>query len=219
MAQTLNTKDYDKQTGTTAYSPNAGATMREFWNDNKPEKWSLKGIPGGASGENNPYGGKHWSQAELDAEKEAKRKAEEEKKRKELEKRTGIYDEIINNLASSRDRADDTTSRAAQLMASDGAGDSNFAAYGASRAASMAMADDAYNAARIIAENKLANRKTAYDEAVKSGEEKLKAAGYKKQAESFGEAATLSEAAINQSNLADALEVALDVWRGSYLNG
>lgn len=135
-------------------------------------------------------------------EEERKRKEEEERKAKELEKRQGIYDEIMGNIRNSSKTADMATTKAAFELGSAG-GTDNYEDLGRSRSAGMSMADDATIAAKSIAQNAMANRRTAYDEAVKAGSDKLKAEGYDKAAENLEEAAKLQNKAQFESNLAN----------------
>ena len=139
-------------------------------------------------------------QAQQEAEEEAKRKAEEEHKAKELEKRQGIYDEVMGNIRNSSKTADAATTKAAFELGSAG-GTDNYEDVGRSRSAGMSMADDATIAAKSIAQNAMANRRTAFDEAVKAGSDKLKAEGYEKAAGNLEEAAKLQSEAQLQSNI------------------
>lgn len=139
--------------------------------------------------------------AQQEAEEEAKRKAEEERKAKELEKRQGIYDEVMGNIRNSSKTADMATTKAAFELGSAGGAD-NYEDLGRSRSAGMSMADDATIAAKSIAQNVMANRRTAFDEAVKAGSDKLKAEGYEKAAGNLEEAAKLQSEAQLQSNIA-----------------
>lgn len=141
-------------------------------------------------------------QAQQEAEEEAKRKAEEERKAKELEKRQGIYDEVMGNIRNSSKTADAATTKAAFELGSAG-GTDNYEDLGRSRSAGMSMADDATIAAKSIAQNAMANRRTAFDEAVKAGSDKLKAEGYEKAAGNLEEAAKLQSEAQLQSNIAN----------------
>jgi hypothetical protein len=140
--------------------------------------------------------------AQQEAEEEAKRKAEEERKAKELEKRQGIYDEVMGNIRNSSKTADAATTKAAFELGSAG-GTDNYEDLGRSRSAGMSMADDATIAAKSIAQNAMANRRTAFDEAVKAGSDKLKAEGYDKAAGNLEEAAKLQSEAQLQSNIAN----------------
>lgn len=139
--------------------------------------------------------------AQQEAEEEAKRKAEEERKAKELEKRQGIYDEVMGNIRNSSKTADSATTKAAFELGSAG-GTDNYEDLGRARSAGMSMADDATIAAKSIAQNAMANRRTAFDEAVKAGSDKLKAEGYEKAAGNLEEAAKLQSEAQLQSNIA-----------------
>lgn len=139
--------------------------------------------------------------AQQEADEEAKRKAEEERKAKELEKRQGIYDEVMGNIRNSSKTADTATTKAAFELGSAG-GTDNYEDLGRSRSAGMSMADDATIAAKSIAQNAMANRRTAFDEAVKAGSDKLKAEGYEKAAGNLEEAAKLQSEAQLQSNIA-----------------
>lgn len=139
--------------------------------------------------------------AQQEADEEAKRKAEEERKAKELEKRQGIYDEVMGNIRNSSKTADMATTKAAFELGSAG-GTDNYEDLGRSRSAGMSMADDATIAAKSIAQNAMANRRTAFDEAVKAGSDKLKAEGYEKAAGNLEEAAKLQSEAQLQSNIA-----------------
>ena len=143
-------------------------------------------------------------QAQQEAEEEAKRKAEEERKAKELEKRQGIYDEVMGNIRNSSKTADAATTKAAYELGSAG-GTDNYEDLGRSRSAGMSMADDATIAAKSIAQNAMANRRTAFDEAVKAGSDKLKAEGYDKAASNLEEAAKLQSEAQLQSNIANGI--------------
>lgn len=138
--------------------------------------------------------------AQQEADEEAKRKAEEERKAKELEKRQGIYDEVMGNIRNSSKTADTATTKAAFELGSAG-GTDNYEDLGRSRSAGMSMADDATIAAKSIAQNAMANRRTAFDEAVKAGSDKLKAEGYDKAAGNLEEAAKLQSEAQLQSNI------------------
>lgn len=138
--------------------------------------------------------------AQQEADEEAKRKAEEERKAKELEKRQGIYDEVMGNIRNSSKTADAATTKAAFELGSAG-GTDNYEDLGRSRSAGMSMADDATIAAKSIAQNAMANRRTAFDEAVKAGSDKLKAEGYEKAATNLEEAAKLQSEAQLQSNI------------------
>jgi membrane protein involved in colicin uptake len=138
--------------------------------------------------------------AQQEAEEEAKRKAEEERKAKELEKRQGIYDEVMGNIRNSSKTADTATTKAAFELGSAG-GTDNYEDLGRSRSAGMSMADDATIAAKSIAQNAMANRRTAFDEAVKAGSDKLKAEGYDKAAGNLEEAAKQQSEAQLQSNI------------------
>lgn len=140
--------------------------------------------------------------AQQEAEEEAKRKAEEERKAKELEKRQGIYDEVMGNIRNSSKTADAATTKAAFELGSAG-GTDNYEDLGRARSAGMSMADDATIAAKSIAQNAMANRRTAFDEAVKAGSDKLKAEGYDKAATNLEEAANLQNKAQFESNLAN----------------
>lgn len=140
--------------------------------------------------------------AQQEADEEAKRKAEEERKAKELEKRQGIYDEVMGNIRNSSKTADMATTKAAFELGSAG-GTDNYEDLGRSRSAGMSMADDATIAAKSIAQNAMANRRTAFDEAVKAGSDKLKAEGYDKAATNLEEAAKLQNQAQFESNLAN----------------
>lgn len=139
--------------------------------------------------------------AQQEAEEEAKRKAEEERKAKELEKRKGIYDEVMDNIRNSSKKADMATTKAAYELGSAG-GTDNYEDLGRARSAGMSMADDATIAAKSIAQNAMANRRTAFDEAVKAGSDKLKAEGYDKAATNLEEAGKLQSEAQLQSNIA-----------------
>lgn len=139
--------------------------------------------------------------AQQEADEEAKRKAEEERKAKELEKRQGIYDEVMGNIRNSSKTADMATTKAAFELGSAG-GTDDYEDLGRSRSAGMSMADDATIAAKSIAQNAMANRRTAFDEAVKAGSDKLKAEGYDKAAENLEAAAKLQSEAQLRSNLA-----------------
>lgn len=139
--------------------------------------------------------------AQQEADEEAKRKAEEERKAKELEKRQGIYDEVMGNIRNSSKTADTATTKAAFELGSAG-GTDNYEDLGRSRSAGMSIADDATIAAKSIAQNAMANRRTAFDEAVKAGSDKLKAEGYEKAAGNLEEAAKLQSEAQLQSNIA-----------------
>ena len=141
-------------------------------------------------------------QAQQEAEEEAKRKAEEERKAKELEKRQGIYDEVMGNIRNSSKTADAATTKAAFELGSAG-GTDNYEDLGRSRSAGMSMADDATIAAKSIAQNAMANRRTAFDEAVKAGSDKLKAEGYEKAAGNLEEEAKLQSEAQLRSNIAN----------------
>lgn len=138
--------------------------------------------------------------AQQEAEEEAKRKAEEERKAKELEKRQGIYDEVMGNIRNSSKTADTATTKAAFELGSAG-GTDNYEDLGRARSAGMSMADDATIAAKSIAQNAMANRRTAFDEAVKAGSDKLKAEGYDKAAGNLEEAAKLQSEAQLRSNI------------------
>lgn len=140
--------------------------------------------------------------AQQEADEEAKRKAEEERKAKELEKRQGIYDEVMGNIRNSSKTADMATTKAAFELGSAG-GTDNYEDLGRARSAGMSMADDATIAAKSIAQNAMANRRTAFDEAVKAGSDKLKAEGYDKAAGNLEEAAKLQSEAQLQSNIAN----------------
>ena len=140
-------------------------------------------------------------QAQQEADEEAKRKAEEERKAKELEKRQGIYDEVMGNIRNSSKTADAATTKAAFELGSAG-GTDNYEDLGRARSAGMSMADDATIAAKSIAQNAMANRRTAFDEAVKAGSDKLKAEGYEKAAGNLEEEAKLQSEAQLQSNIA-----------------
>lgn len=139
--------------------------------------------------------------AQQEAEEEAKRKAEEERKAKELEKRQGIYDEVMGNIRNSSNKADEATTKAAFQLGTGGSDD--YSDLGRSRSAGMSYADDATIAAKSIAENAMANRRTAFDEAVKAGSDKLKAEGYEKAAGNLDEAAKAQSEAQLQSNIAN----------------
>ena len=141
-------------------------------------------------------------QAQQEADEEAKRKAEEERKAKELEKRQGIYDEVMGNIRNSSKTADAATTKAAFELGSAG-GTDNYEDLGRARSAGMSMADDATIAAKSIAQNAMANRRTAFDEAVKAGSDKLKAEGYDKAATNLEEAAKLQSEAQLKSNIAN----------------
>ena len=141
-------------------------------------------------------------QAQQEADEEAKRKAEEERKAKELEKRQGIYDEVMGNIRNSSKTADAATTKAAFELGSAG-GTDNYEDLGRSRSAGMSMADDATIAAKSIAQNAMANRRTAFDEAVKAGSDKLKAEGYEKAAGNLEEEAKLQSEAQLRSNIAN----------------
>ena len=142
--------------------------------------------------------------AQQEAEEEAKRKAEEERKAKELEKRKGIYDEVMDNIRNSSKKADMATTKAAYELGSAG-GTDNYEDLGRARSAGMSMADDATIAAKSIAQNAMANRRTAFDEAVKAGSDKLKAEGYDKAATNLEEAGKLQSEAQLTSNLTNGL--------------
>lgn len=143
-------------------------------------------------------------QAQQEADEEAKRKTEEERKAKELEKRQGIYDEVMGNIRNSSKTADAATTKAAFELGSAG-GTDNYEDLGRSRSAGMSMADDATIAAKSIAQNAMANRRTAFDEAVKAGSDKLKAEGYEKAATNLEEAGKLQSEAQLQSNIASGI--------------
>lgn len=143
-------------------------------------------------------------QAQQEADEEAKRKAEEERKAKELEKRQGIYDEVMGNIRNSSKTADAATTKAAFELGSAG-GTDNYEDLGRARSAGMSMADDATIAAKSIAQNAMANRRTAFDEAVKAGSDKLKAEGYDKAASNLEEAGKLQSEAQLTSNLTNGL--------------
>ena len=138
--------------------------------------------------------------AQQEAEEEAKRKAEEERKAKELEKRQGIYDEVMSNIRNSSKTADAATTKAAFELGSAG-GTDNYEDLGRSRSVGTSMADDATIAAKSIAQNAMANRRTAFDEAVKAGSDKLKAEGYDKAAGNLEEVAKIQSEAQLQSNI------------------
>ena len=157
--------------------------------------------------------------SQQEAEEERKRKEEEERKKKELEKRQGIYDEVMANINNSSKLADDATTRSAFDLATGGSDD--YDDLGLARSAAMSFADDATIASRAIAENALKNRRTTFDEMVKAGADKLKAEGYEKAAENLAEAARLQKESQLQSNLVSGgtllYETLADIFRGQEL--
>lgn len=157
--------------------------------------------------------------SQQEAEEERKRKEEEERKAKELEKRQGIYDEVMANINNSSKLADDATTRSAFDLATGGSDD--YEDLGRARSSAMSYADDATIASRAIAENAMKNRRTTFDEMVKAGADKLKAEGYEKAAENLAEAARQQSESQLWSNLASGgtllYETLADVFRGQDL--
>lgn len=141
------------------------------------------------------------------ARKEAERKAAEEKKRQ------GLYDEVMEGITSSKDKADTATYKSAFELASAGGSD-NYRNLGRSRSRQMSMADDATIAAKAINDNIQKNRTTAYDEAVKAGAARLKAEGYDKAANNLEEAAKLQEDAANTTSFLNAMNSFVELFKG-----
>lgn len=158
------------------------------------------------SSSNNTVDPQRQLQEEL-ARKEAARKAAEEEKRK------GLYDEVMEGITSSKDKADTATYKSAFELASAGGSD-NYRNLGRSRSRQMSMADDATIAANAINNNIQQNRATAFDEAVKSGAARLKAEGYDKAANNLEEAAKLQEQAANTTSFLNAMNSFVELFKG-----
>ena len=183
------------------------------WNDKKNAEDAKKAA------EHEEWVNSDEYKSQQETEEERKRKEEEERKARELEKRQGIYDEVIANINNSSRLADDATTRSAFDLATGGSDD--YEDLGLARSSAMSFADDATIASRAIAENAMKNRRTTFDEMVKAGADKLKAEGYEKAAENLAEAARQQSESQLQSNLVSGgtllYETLADIFRGQEL--
>lgn len=128
------------------------------------------------------------------------------------EQEPNLGDQILENINNSLTKADETTKQTALDTASSGI--NNYQSVGRARSAAYSTNDDAYNAAAFNAENKAANRQTAFDAAVEAGAAQLEAAGKQNVANNLAEAQKLGASAETQAQWASTLTTLASILGG-----
>lgn len=121
----------------------------------------------------------------------------------ETESEPSLGDQILDNVNNALTKADETTKQQALDTASSGF--NNYQSVGRAQSAAYSTNEDTYNAAAFNAENKAANRQTAFDAAVEAGAAQLEAAGKQNVANNLAEAQKLGASAETQAQWASTL--------------
>lgn len=123
-----------------------------------------------------------------------------------------LGDTILENVNNAIANADETTKQEALNTASDGV--NNYQSVGRAASAAYSTNDDTYNAAAFNAENKAANRQTAFDAAVEAGAAQLEAKGEQNVANNLAEAQKLGASAETQAQWANTLTTLASILGG-----
>ena len=155
-------------------------------------------------------------EAALKAQQEAQEQQQatqtQEQTTEATESEPNLGDQILENINNSLAKADETTKQQALDTASSGF--NNYQSVGRARSAAYSTNDDAYNAAAFNAENKAANRQTAFDAAVEAGAAQLEAAGKQNVANNLAEAQKLGASAETQAQWASTLTTLASILGG-----
>lgn len=139
---------------------------------------------------------------------EEQKKAQEQQQATQTQEQTteqepSLGDQILDNVNNALTKADEMTKQQALDTASSGI--NNYQSVGRAQSAAYSTNDDTYNTAAFNAENKAANRQTAFDAAVEAGAAQLEAAGKQNVANNLAEAQRLGASAETQAQWANTL--------------
>lgn len=150
----------------------------------------------------------------LEEQKKAQEQAQEQQTQEQqaTESEPSLGEQILDNVNSAITKADETTKQQALNTASSGI--NNYQSVGRAQSAAYSTNDDSYNAAAFNAENKAANRQTAFDAAVEAGAAQLEAAGKQNVANNLAEAQKLGASAETQAQWASTLTTLASILGG-----